>query len=242
VSWESNSPDAFFEIRARRFDSMGAANGGELQVNTVTSGTQSYSTVASDRANAFMVAWQFIGVKARTFGATGPDGPEFQLDAESVGGYRASLGANANGDFVAAWGRFNADGAQGGVLARRFTSTTALLDIDQNGALSPLTDGLLFLRHRFGFTGESLVIGSLAPNCMRCESAAISAYLAADLSAFDIDGDTAIEPLTDGLLVLRYLFGFTGTALTNGAVDTMNCVRCDAAAIVPYIAGLTTLP
>ena len=53
----------------------------------------------------------------------------------------------------------------------------------------------------------------------------------------DIDDDGELVPLTDGLLVLRFLFGFTGTTLTTGAVDA-DCMRCDAAAIEPYLQGL----
>ena len=53
----------------------------------------------------------------------------------------------------------------------------------------------------------------------------------------DIDGNGAVAPLTDGLLVLRFLFGFTGTTLTSGAVGG-GCTRCNAAAIEPYLQGL----
>ena len=35
---------------------------------------------------------------------------------------------------------------------------------------------------------------------------------------FDLDGDGLHPPLTDGLLLLRLLFGFTGEALTQGAL------------------------
>jgi len=35
---------------------------------------------------------------------------------------------------------------------------------------------------------------------------------------FDIDGNNTIDPLTDGLLLLRAMFGVTGTAATSGAV------------------------
>ena len=35
-------------------------------------------------------------------------------------------------------------------------------------------------------------------------------------SDFDVDNDGVVAPLTDGLLVLRHFFGFTGTALTQG--------------------------
>jgi hypothetical protein len=53
----------------------------------------------------------------------------------------------------------------------------------------------------------------------------------------DIDGDGSTQALTDGLLALRYLFGFRGAVLTNGAVG-VGCTRCDPMAIEPYFAGL----
>ncbi len=56
-------------------------------------------------------------------------------------------------------------------------------------------------------------------------------------STIDVDDNSSITPLTDGLLVLRYLFGFTGTTLTGGAVGG-GCGRCDAASIHPYISSL----
>ena len=57
------------------------------------------------------------------------------------------------------------------------------------------------------------------------------------LAAFgiDIDGDGESQPLTDGLLVLRRLFGFSGATLVNGAVDLLNCTRCDAPAIGGFL-------
>ena len=33
------------------------------------------------------------------------------------------------------------------------------LDVDDNGELAPLTDGLLILRHLFGFSGSALTDG-----------------------------------------------------------------------------------
>jgi hypothetical protein len=53
----------------------------------------------------------------------------------------------------------------------------------------------------------------------------------------DVDGDGAFMPLTDGLLVLRFGFGFTGSTLTNGAVGP-NCTRCDSATILQYLQSL----
>jgi hypothetical protein len=53
----------------------------------------------------------------------------------------------------------------------------------------------------------------------------------------DVDGNGQADPLTDGLLLLRFLFGFRGSALTIGTVAA-DCVRCEAAAIEEYLEGL----
>ena len=37
-------------------------------------------------------------------------------------------------------------------------------------------------------------------------------------SQLDIDGDGEAKPLTDGLLLIRYLFGFSGESLISGAI------------------------
>jgi DNA-binding beta-propeller fold protein YncE len=64
------------------------------------------------------------------------------------------------------------------------------------------------------------------------------AVFSRDVPSYDIDGDGESEPLTDGLLLLRYLFGFTGSTLITGAVDLVNCTRCTAPAIEAYIDAL----
>ena len=46
-----------------------------------------------------------------------------------------------------------------------------------------------------------------------------------------------VEPLTDGLLFLRYFFGFRGDTLINGAVAS-NCARCTPLLIEGYLGGL----
>ena len=55
---------------------------------------------------------------------------------------------------------------------------------------------------------------------------------------FDIDGDGETSPLTDGLLTLRYAFGFRGAVLIAGAVDVDNCIRCTAADIEAFLDAL----
>jgi hypothetical protein len=107
------------------------------------------------------------------------------------------------------------------------------LDIDGNGAIAVLSDGLLALRYLFGFTGNALVAGALGLGATR-DATAIVAYLAGCGAALNVDGNAAAESLTDGLLLLRYLFGFRGTTLTAGAVGA-GCIRCTAQQIEGYL-------
>jgi hypothetical protein len=91
----------------------------------------------------------------------------------------------------------------------------------------------------FGFTGATLVDGAVSTGCTRCTAPQIAAWLAAIGDQLDIDGDGENEPLTDGVLVMRWLFGFRGAELTAFAVDEIDCTRCTAAAIESYLAGLS---
>jgi hypothetical protein len=113
------------------------------------------------------------------------------------------------------------------------------LDVDGDGEVEPLTDGLLTLRNGFGFTGATLITGAIdLAHCTRCTAPAIETYLGALTVQLDIDGNGSVGPLTDGLLVLRWEFGFSGAALITGAVDTVNCGRCTAPAIAAYIGSI----
>ena len=63
----------------------------------------------------------------------------------------------------------------------------------------------------------------------------IASYVTEWEHSLDVDLDGEIEALPDGLLIVRDLFGFTGTTLTDGAVDTIDCTRCDAPAITSFL-------
>jgi len=111
------------------------------------------------------------------------------------------------------------------------------LDIDGNGAKDALTDSLLLLRYLFGFRGTTLVGGAIGPNATRPTAVAVEQFINGNLSRFDIDGNGASDALTDGLLAMRYLFGFRGATLTNGAIGS-GATRTTPSAIESYIAQL----
>ena len=93
-------------------------------------------------------------------------------------------------------------------------------DIDLDGETAALTDGLLVLRHLFGFSGATLTEGAVTSSATRSDADTIASYLDTNKGHLDIDGDGSTEALTDGLLLLRYLFGFDGATLIEGAVGT----------------------
>ncbi|MCS5568109.1 MAG: thrombospondin type 3 repeat-containing protein [Pseudomonadales bacterium] len=110
-------------------------------------------------------------------------------------------------------------------------------DIDVDGETAALTDGLLVLRHLFGFADSSLTDGAMTDSATRIEPAAIATYLETNLSQMDIDADGKTEALTDGLLLLRYLFGFDGDALIQGVIAE-SATRTTAEEIKEYIATM----
>ena len=107
-------------------------------------------------------------------------------------------------------------------------------DIDIDDETNALTDGLLVLRHLFGFSGTTLVNGAVTLSAARTGSAAISDYLDTHATQLDIDGDGRIDALTDGLLLLRYLFGFQGYSLIEDARGS-DATRDTSTEITAYI-------
>ncbi len=111
------------------------------------------------------------------------------------------------------------------------------LDLDGNGTLEALADGLLFLRFSFGFTGAALIAGAVGDGCRYCTAPAIQSRLVALQAVLDVDDNEDVDALTDALLVIRYLFGFSGATLTSGAVGD-GAARNTPAAVTAYLASL----
>ena len=109
------------------------------------------------------------------------------------------------------------------------------LDADGNGVADALTDGVLILRHLFGFTGDALTQGAVDPAGTRTSAPAIADFL--DIgrdTMLDVDGNGVADALTDGVVILRFLFGFIGDALTQSAVDPAG-TRTDPDAIIAFL-------
>jgi glucose/arabinose dehydrogenase len=97
---------------------------------------------------------------------------------------------------------------------------SAALDVDGNGMPDAATDGVLIVRYMLGYRGAELVAGALGSGATR-NVAQIENYLAGKTAGaaapFKISaGGTTAQAMSDGLLIVRHLLGFTGAALTNG--------------------------
>jgi len=109
------------------------------------------------------------------------------------------------------------------------------LDADGDGAANPFTDGLLIGRRLFGFGGEALSGGALGAGAGRTSGAGIEAFLGQGLGTLlDADGDGAVKPLTDGILIMRHLDGFTGEDLVAGATGE-NATRTTGAEVAAFL-------
>ena len=88
-----------------------------------------------------------------------------------------------------------------------------VLDIDGNQSLSATTDGLMLLRAMLGLTGMAVTQGATVPGA-RTTWEQIAPYV--HLAALNFDGTGNTSASSDGVLLLRAMFGLTGTAVTNG--------------------------
>jgi hypothetical protein len=111
-------------------------------------------------------------------------------------------------------------------------------DFDGNGTADALTDGLMLLRYAFGLTGSAVTDGAIAGDSPMSAEEVLSALETASGSFADIDGNGVVDALTDGLMLLRALFGLSGDAVISGAVGG-GATRTTAADIEAYIDSMT---
>jgi hypothetical protein len=74
-------------------------------------------------------------------------------------------------------------------IESKLTRSLEIADIDGNGSVDPLSDGLLLLRHLFGMSGDDLVRGVVHPDGSRQSAAEISGYINSLSATVDTDND-----------------------------------------------------
>jgi hypothetical protein len=112
-----------------------------------------------------------------------------------------------------------------------------VLDVDGNRGYESANDAKLISRYLFGFTGTALTDAAIGTNATRSSPEDVLAYLQSIRSLLDVDADGKLDPLTDAVLITRYLDGLRGSALTDGAVGA-GAMR-GAVQIEAYLKSLT---
>jgi hypothetical protein len=109
-------------------------------------------------------------------------------------------------------------------------------DFDGNGTADALSDGLLLVRYAFGLRGDKLVGDDVVADDSTLTAQEIEAKITDAQDIADIDGNGTVDPLSDGLLLLRHLFGFSGESLVKGVVHPDGS-RQTAEEIASYMNG-----
>ena len=134
ITWFSAEQDGSGDgIYAQRYDAAGAKVGNEFRVNTTTAGDQSFPEAAMNDAGAMVITWTAVassgngtGIYAQCYDATGAKrGGE--LRANSAGGINLKesvVALDADGDFVVAWWRYDANKGYG-IYSQRYNSAAA---------------------------------------------------------------------------------------------------------------------
>jgi Calx-beta domain len=90
------------------------------------------------------------------------------------------------------------------------------LDVDGDGHYFASTDGLMILRYLLLVTNTAISNNAVGTSANNTLPAQIIPLLDALKPHLDVDGDGNVSPGTDGQIVLRYLLGLRGSALTAG--------------------------
>ncbi|HET8646557.1 MAG TPA: hypothetical protein VFO85_13775, partial [Vicinamibacteria bacterium] len=135
-------------VIGRRYDTAGNPVGGEFQVNTYTTGYQTYGAVAMTPTGEFVVVWESpqdgnaYGIVGKRYTAAGvPIGGEFIINSTTTG-YQVTpaIAVNPNGSFVVTW--HSPDGSSYGVRARLFDASGTAVGADF--AVNSYTTGLQY--------------------------------------------------------------------------------------------------
>jgi hypothetical protein len=198
--------------------------------------------LAADSAGDFVIAWNSLtqdggnaGVFGRRFDSAGtPLGSEFQInDFTAMNQAFPKVARDGDGDFLVVWESLAQDGGGNGTFARRFDRSGNALAVEfQVNAYTTGTQrgGTVAIR-----SGDFVI--AWASYGQDGSHYGVFAQRFAALATLDIDGNGSYLPLTDALLVLRFLFGFEGDTLIGGAVGE-GCTRCTAQAIQAYLVTL----
>jgi hypothetical protein len=201
---------------------------------TVTAGGTGQGTVTGAGINCTIAAGSASGICSASVGST--TGVTLLVSPAGGSSFMGWLGACTDR------GTCHVEGTPSVNVSATFAPANVLprIDIDGNSRYDALTDGLMILRYLFDLRGESLTSGALGIGASRVTPEDILSFLNNVRPLLDADGNGQADALTDGIILIRYMFGLQGAALTNSAIGP-NATR-GAGQIETYIESVTPTP
>lgn len=120
--------------------------------------------------------------------------------------------------FIAGAGLLAVSQTYGSAALASYDTADSTIDVDGDGSADALTDGLLLLRYMFGLSGNSLITGVVSENAAYKTPDELIGRMSNLGNKLDVDSNGEIDALTDGLIILRYLFGLDGEALIANVI------------------------
>ncbi len=128
-------------------------------------------------------------------------------------------------------GRSYVGGVRGVFCLGRIHTHQDYFDLDNDNESNPAGDGVLYLRHLLGFRDSALTTGALGTYADRTFGADVATYLSTpnasypNCSANIVGAAGGPSAMLDGIVLMRAMFGLTGTAVTNGINFPVGTVR-----------------
>jgi hypothetical protein len=133
VVWHSNgsygSDSSSYSVHGQTFNAAGTPLGGEFQVNTFTTSTQSFPSVAIDSSGDFVVAWSswgsdgsdnsYYSIQAQRYNSNGTaQGNQFQVNSYTSNSQSVpAVSMDSSGDFVIVWSSLGSNGSDSDELS-----------------------------------------------------------------------------------------------------------------------------
>ncbi len=131
ITW-SSSDGSSSGVYAQCYNASGQPIGGEFRVNTYTTDSQSWPSIAIAADGRFVIAWTSYGqdggnngVYAQRYEASAqPLGGEFRVNTYTTGSQSYPwIAMAADGSFVIAWESSGQDGSEDGIYAQRYNAS-----------------------------------------------------------------------------------------------------------------------
>ncbi|MFM9968879.1 MAG: DUF4347 domain-containing protein, partial [Burkholderiales bacterium] len=164
VSWQSLNQDGdSWGVYSQRYNSNGAAVGGETRISTTTAGEQGGLAIAALSDGGYVATWTSYGqdggvglggIYAQRYDANGAAvGGETRINTTTANSQQYSaICVLSDGGYVATWTSYDAAGINGDIYSQRFDSSGAAIgaetrintttaDNQYNVAIAALSDG-----------------------------------------------------------------------------------------------------